>query len=255
MKRLVMVLVVLVCGGVAKADFVKIDEIEIPSGGEYGGIEFEGDLWHLTCSGINGWKNFSSDFVWYYGWAYNSDIGSGGAMAFDASAETLFIVDDSDGTIVEVGLDGQTIQTINPGIWGFEAVAYDDTDDTLWYAYKGGRIEHRTRNGGFIASMMTDYDWRAIEFDNINDSLIMLDYDDNLMEYSTDGTFLGTLLGDEINGEGQDLKYFPSTGMLYAISLTDEIAVFMDASRVPEPSTIILLLTALLPLVYWYRKK
>jgi len=129
---------------------------------------------------------------------------------------------------------------------GLTYEAYNNQDDTLWLSTFGGTIQNRTRTGQLISSFNTGVlnDWTGLAFDELNNSLLLLTSDDSVYEYGTDGTLIGQpLASDIVQGNGLGLAYDSSIGRLYVTSqLDNSVTVFDDPNRVPEPSSVFLLL-------------
>jgi uncharacterized protein YjiK len=227
--------------------FQKIDEITLPTHATpqnvvaHHGIAFDAGEWHVANPFTNAWFTYDAGFH-FLRMTAEPILTRNYGLSIDPASGHLFLSDATTGGMVEVTKTGTLIRNLSiPGA-GITAVAYDGRDDSLWVLNATlGQIQHRTRAGGPIASFTTGVGWTGMTLDPVHNTLLLLTNEfDELQEYSTSGSFLGTLIpGDIIPDNGQGLAYDPALGRLYVTSQSGIVSVFEDPSRaVPEPSAV-----------------
>ncbi len=76
-------------------------------------------------------------------------------ITYDSSDNTLWLVNDSNGSVSHYTLLGTQISTFSPGLGGRECcLAYDDVSDTLWLSENGSNvISNYSKTGTLIGSV------------------------------------------------------------------------------------------------------
>lgn len=227
------------------AAFIKIDEFDLTTDGNHHGIAYDNSNWYIADAISNTFKVYDSDFD-YIESVTVSGVDDMRGMTYDRNSGHLFIGDLESGIVREVTLEGAEIQQFNTSTF-VNALAYDGVTDTVWSAHWNGMLENRTRTGTLISSFDGGQKWSGLAFDKINNTLILLERNDTFYEFNANGTLIGQIIStDLLEGNGQGLAYDSLSGTLWATSQYGDLTIFQDASRVPEPATISLLVIGLL---------
>ena len=230
--------VMFTCTRAAVADFVGAGSVALSTDSSHHGIAFDGARWHIAKPVSGTFRNYTPGFTFVDETTVAGVLGMRG-MTYDPDSGHLFVGDYETGRVREITTQGVEISqflAFQPG--GLNALAYDPRDDSIWLAYFDGTIEKRNSQNIITVSILTTWDWTGLALDPVNNSLLALEDNDTLLEYRTNGTFLGTrLASDVIPNNGQGLAYDATIGRLYVTSqMPGHVTFFDDPSRVPEPA-------------------
>lgn len=222
------------------ATFIKINEIDLTTGGSHHGIAYDGSNWYIAAPAKDIFKTYDSNFS-YVKSVTVSGVYDMRGMTYDRNSGHLFVGDNISSIVREVTLGGAEIQQFSASSH-LNALAYDAVTDSIWSAHFSGIIENRTRTGTLISSFDGGQEWTGLAFDEINNTLILLETNDTFYEFDKNGTLIGEIISsDLLNGNGQGLAYDAFSGTLWATSQYGKVTIFKDASRVPELATLVLL--------------
>jgi hypothetical protein len=228
----------------ARAEFFKTSQQTLPTqfDAAHENITFDGAHWYISAGLTGRFITYDPDFTSPRFTPLAGFTDTRG-MTHDPATGHLFVGDWQSGAVREITTGGATVSQFTGG-FSLEGLTFDPRDNTLWLSYFTGAVEHRTRSGGVLSSFngAPGRAWAGIALDPASNTLLLMDNDDTVYEYSFAGAELGAPLpGDQIDGNGLGLFYVPTLGRLYTTSQEGFLTIFDDPARVPEPGGILLL--------------
>jgi len=230
-------LLVVICGaliallmfGTALAtDFEFVMEIAVnptPPFSGIGGIARVGEQW-FTANYIDGWYVYDLDFNLVGTTTVTPDLSWPYGLVYDSNAGSVFITDGN--TIYECTTDGEPVDSFPSTGQALVALAFNPDNDHLFAVHYAGYVAELTRNGVLVGSFTLSGDWwTGAAYDAVNGTLLVMTGDDQVQEYATDGTLLGTpLSGDCVYDNGLGLHYDADTGFLHATGQFGDIGIW-----------------------------
>lgn len=135
-----------------------------------------------------------------------------------------------------------TLLNSDPNL-GAGGVTFDASSNTI-YVVRGtnqGRVDRLDRTGALMSTVLFGRRLAAIEFDTVSRTVLALAEGGALLEFSPDGSLIREHLpAGVMDGNPLELDYSAQTGRLHVISQDGTYYVFDDPTRVPAPSTALL---------------
>ncbi len=227
------------------ADPFTLVDTTINVGSQGHGIAFDGFEWHIAAIHSNSWRNFDTDFGLLDSTHVPEAIEANfRGLAFDEASGNLFAGDFAENEVFEATLAGSVVNSFTSNVpVGFNAIAIDQEDGTLWLVGFNGLVNHVTRTGALLSSFTTPgLQWTGAAFDTARNTVLLLETSaDTVHEYDTAGTPLGlAIASDAVSGNGQGLHYDSVTGILHVTSQFGPVAIWIreGAGAIPVETDI-----------------
>jgi hypothetical protein len=220
----------LVPGVVLAQPFDYVDDLVVsppPSGTGVHGIAQVGDEWFLGNFEFGGWHVYDSNFNQTGSVVVSPPIGTVRGLCYDANAGTMFVGEYSAGMIHETTTAGVILNSFPTVVSGFNALAFDADNDYIFAVGYQGQVEVLTRTGTQMDLWTGAYNWTGAACDWVNDTILLMEGDDRVLEYEHDGTLIEMVINaDCVPGNGQGLAYDSFTGILHCTGQYGEIGIW-----------------------------
>jgi hypothetical protein len=160
-------------------------------------------------------------------------------LAFDIASGNLFLGSYGTQEVVETTTAGVQVNVFPTGLAsGFNAVAVNDIDGTVWVVGYGGDIRHLTRTGSFLGGFSTPFNWTGAAVDALRNTILLMESSpDTVHEYDFGGATLGlAIASDCVGGNGQGLTYDSFTGVLTATGQYGDLSIWDRPIPISPPT-------------------